>query len=51
VANRCNEQLNALASEFGLTPSSRTRVKAELPPEEEALEKKLFGPKTRVVKK
>ena len=31
VANRALEQMNKLAAEFGMTPSSRTRVKAELP--------------------
>ena len=31
VANRALEQLNKMAAEFGMTPSSRTRVRAELP--------------------
>ncbi len=52
VANRCNEQLNSLAAEFGLTPSSRSKVHAEPPDErdQKGLEKDLFGPKVRVIK-
>ena len=50
VSNRSLMLLNSLASEFGITPSSRTRVKANPPEEEEKLEKELFGPKARVVK-
>jgi P27 family predicted phage terminase small subunit len=50
IANRSLAQLNSLAAEFGITPSSRTRVKAEPPEEEEKLEKVLFGPKVKVQK-
>jgi P27 family predicted phage terminase small subunit len=32
VANRCHRQLAQLESEFGLTPSSRSRVRASSPP-------------------
>ena len=32
VANRCHRQLAQLESEFGLTPSSRSRVRAASPP-------------------
>jgi P27 family predicted phage terminase small subunit len=31
VANRCIEQLGKLEAEFGMTPSSRTRVRADPP--------------------
>jgi P27 family predicted phage terminase small subunit len=48
IANRCMAQLNSLGSEFGLTPSSRAKVHAEPPPDESALEKKLFGKNVKV---
>ena len=32
VANRCHRQLAQLEGEFGLTPSSRSRVRAAPPP-------------------
>ena len=52
VANKCNEQLNSLASEFGLTPSSRSKVHAEPPDEtsKKKLENELFGGQVRVKK-
>ena len=50
IANRCIEQLDKLAAEFGLTPSSRTRVKAEIPPEQSRLEEELFGKPVKVQK-
>ena len=50
ISNRSLAQLNQLAAEFGITPSSRTRVKANPPEEEEKLEKELFGPKTKIIK-
>lgn len=50
IANRCIEQLDKLAAEFGLTPSSRTRVKADLPPEQSKLEEELFGKAVKVKK-
>jgi P27 family predicted phage terminase small subunit len=34
VANRCHRQLAQLEAEFGLTPSSRSRVRASPPPAE-----------------
>jgi P27 family predicted phage terminase small subunit len=48
IANRCMAQLNTLGAEFGLTPSSRAKVHAEPPPDESALEKKLFGKNVKV---
>jgi P27 family predicted phage terminase small subunit len=52
VANRSNEQLNKLATEFGLTPSSRSKVSAEPMDEknQKGLEKDLFGPEVKVSK-
>ncbi len=50
ISNRSLGLLNGLAAEFGITPSSRTRVKANPPEEEEKLEKELFGPKTKIIK-
>jgi P27 family predicted phage terminase small subunit len=50
ISNRSLALLNGLAAEFGITPSSRTRVKANPPEEEEKLEKELFGPKTKIIK-
>lgn len=43
IANRALEQLNRLGAEFGMTPSSRTRVKVELFDPEHELEQMLFG--------
>jgi P27 family predicted phage terminase small subunit len=48
IANRCMAQLSTLGAEFGLTPSSRAKVHAEPPPDEGALEKKLFGKNVKV---
>jgi P27 family predicted phage terminase small subunit len=52
VVNRMNEQLNSLAAEFGLTPSSRSKVHAEPPDEKDqkGLEKELFGNQVKVAK-
>lgn len=43
IANRSLEQMNKIASEFGMTPSSRSRVKAEVPDVDSELEQMLFG--------
>jgi P27 family predicted phage terminase small subunit len=51
IAVKCVSQLNGLASEFGITPSSRTRVRANPPEEEEGLERELFGPRVKVTKR
>lgn len=43
IAKRSMDQMVKFAAEFGMTPSSRSRVKVEQPSEEEELEKMLFG--------
>lgn len=44
VAAQALDQMRALMGDFGMTPSSRTRLKAECPGEgEDDLEKELFG--------
>jgi P27 family predicted phage terminase small subunit len=49
IANRSLEQLNKLGAEFGMTPSSRSRIKADLVDPAEELERLLFpGRKVRV---
>jgi P27 family predicted phage terminase small subunit len=35
IANRCFDQLRAMLTEFGMTPSSRSRISAFPPQEEE----------------
>src|SRR5688572_2686915 len=49
IANRALDQLNKLGAEFGMTPSSRTRVKVDgvADPSHE-LEKMLFGKRVAV---
>jgi P27 family predicted phage terminase small subunit len=48
IANRALEQLNKLGAEFGMTPSSRSRVKADLADPDQELERMLFGTRVRV---
>lgn len=48
IANRALDQLNKLGAEFGMTPSSRSRVKVEAPDAEHELEQMLFGNKVTV---
>src|SRR5689334_92750 len=48
IANRALEQLNKLGAEFGMTPSSRSRVKADLMDPDQELEEMLFGPRVSV---
>ena len=48
IANRAIEQLNKLGAEFGMTPSSRSRVKADLVDPDQELERMLFGTRVRV---
>ncbi len=48
IANRALDQLNKLGAEFGMTPSSRSRVKTDLVDPEQELERMLFGSKVRV---
>lgn len=48
IANRALEQLNKLGAEFGMTPSSRSRVKTDLPDEIQDMEWMLFTPRVTV---
>lgn len=48
IANRALEQLNKLGAEFGMTPSSRSRVKVEALDPSHELEKMLFGQRVTV---
>jgi P27 family predicted phage terminase small subunit len=48
IANRALEQLNKLGAEFGMTPSSRSRVKADLINPDQELEQMLFGQRVRI---
>lgn len=49
IANRALEQLNKLGAEFGMTPSSRSRVRADpLEDPEHELERLLFGSQIKV---
>lgn len=48
IANRALEQLNKLGAEFGMTPSSRSRVKADMADPDQELERMLFGTRVRV---
>jgi P27 family predicted phage terminase small subunit len=48
IANRALDQLNKLGAEFGMTPSSRSRVKANILDPDQELEQMLFGPRVRV---
>ena len=44
IAHRMMELMVKFGSEFGLTPSSRARLKVDKPPDMEQLEMELFGP-------
>jgi P27 family predicted phage terminase small subunit len=48
IANRALEQLNKLGAEFGMTPSSRSRVKADLIDPDQELEEMLFGARVSI---
>jgi P27 family predicted phage terminase small subunit len=48
IANRALEQLNKLGAEFGMTPSSRTRVKTDALDPDRELEQMLFGSRVQV---
>lgn len=50
IANRALEQMNKLGAEFGMTPSSRSRVKIESGDAEHELEQMLFGTDVKVRK-
>jgi P27 family predicted phage terminase small subunit len=43
VANTLRRDMQRLASEFGLSPSSRTQIEAGLTPEQDAISRKYFG--------
>ncbi len=45
IANRALEQLNKLGAEFGMTPSSRSRVKADLTDPDQELERMVLSKK------
>lgn len=45
IANRALEQLNKLGAEFGMTPSSRSRVTTDILNPDQELERMLFGPR------
>src|SRR5512143_3246430 len=48
IANRALDQLSKLGAEFGMTPSSRSRVKADLADPDQELEQMLFGQRVSV---
>lgn len=48
IANRALDQLNKLGAEFGMTPSSRSRVRTDLQDPDQELERMLFGTRVRV---
>ena len=48
--NRAIEQMVKIAAEFGLTPSSRTRISVPQVPEADQLEMELFGPTAQITK-
>lgn len=48
IANRALDQLNKMGAEFGMTPSSRSRVKADFMDPDNELEQMLFGQRVRV---
>ncbi|MBI5951887.1 MAG: phage terminase small subunit P27 family [Chloroflexi bacterium] len=50
IANRALDDLNKLGAEFGMTPSSRSRVKVDVLDAEQELERMLFGENVVVTK-
>lgn len=48
IANRALDQLNKLGAEFGMTPSSRSRVKVDALDPSNELERMLFGSRVTV---
>lgn len=48
ISKRSMDQMVKFAAEFGMTPSSRSRVKVEQPDREDELEKMLFGNNVKV---
>lgn len=50
IRNRSMEQVHKFYAEFGLTPSSRSRVHVDTPGEEDEMAGYLFGKKVKVAK-
>jgi P27 family predicted phage terminase small subunit len=50
IKKRSMDQIVKFAAEFGMTPSSRSRLKVELPGEEDEMASLLFGTKAKVTK-
>lgn len=50
IKKRSMDQIMKYYAEFGMTPSSRSRVKTDTPSEEDELEKMLFGKAVKVSK-
>jgi P27 family predicted phage terminase small subunit len=50
IKKRSMDQIVKYAAEFGMTPSSRSRLKVELPGEEDEMASLLFGTKAKVTK-
>jgi P27 family predicted phage terminase small subunit len=50
VKNTAMDRVLRISVEFGMTPSSRSRIKVEGPSEEDKMASFLFGKKTRVAK-
>lgn len=48
IKKRSMDQVQKFYAEFGMTPSSRSRIKLETPSDEEELEKMLFGKQVKV---
>ena len=48
IKKRSMDQVVKFYAEFGMTPSGRSRVKVDLPDEEDELEKLLFGEQVKV---
>ena len=38
IANKCTEKMHKMLCEFGMTPASRSRIKVELPKQEESFD-------------
>jgi P27 family predicted phage terminase small subunit len=45
ILNKSIEQMRAFIVEFGMTPASRSRVATDMPDEEDAEDKRFFGPR------
>jgi P27 family predicted phage terminase small subunit len=51
IKNKAMEKIVKISAEFGMTPSSRARLKVETPSEEDEMAGFLFGQNVKVVKK